>query len=180
MNDELKNLIDKLYLACDALDNSSLDLARFYSNTSLREVLRFELLKFLLYLSALGGPITEPQAKFVKEYLKWDVDTEALRRMTVEYDIYSTYFKNTVPPSMRAFIEADNAIYENSEDSEVQISRLFLRLYTVLGENFLSCDGVITQKEQQGLKMYLDMLKSCAERELKSCQEPLDGSVYIK
>ena len=56
MNRELKRIINTMYKVCDSLDDSY-DL----DGLSMRELMRMDLLKFILYLGSADEEITEEE-----------------------------------------------------------------------------------------------------------------------
>lgn len=170
MNYDLKNLITQMYVLADKMDEGPLGLAQ-NTNLILRDCIRTELLCYLMYLSAADGTIAWQEARFIRDYLEYDLTIEDINQLIVQNQIYSTQFEEKVPFSMQVFVKADNTIYEVGCEtgifSNVSVSELFYSLFEQLGEELLACDGNVSDDEIYDLTKYLDMLKNYINSEVK-------------
>lgn len=164
MNYELKNTINKLYSLGDTLDESSLGL----SEMPIRRVIKIDLLKFLMYLSASDGTISYEESNFINEYLDWDLSPDFIKSFIKEHHIYSVDYETEVPFSMQLFVAADNTLYDKQGYNEYLFSQLLLQVYTILGKEFLECDSNVTDNEVQDLTIYLTTLQNFIQMEVKS------------
>ena len=165
MNYELKNMINKLYSLGDLLDKSSLGLSKM----PIRRIIRFDFLKFLMYLSASDGTISYEESNFINEYLEWpQLSPNSIKSFIEEHHIYSVDYETKVPSSMKLFVEADNILYEINPSSECVFSKYLLGVYAMLGKEFLACDLNTTDNEVQDLTIYLTTLQKFIQTEVKS------------
>ena len=164
MNYELKNTINQLYSLGDTLDESSLGL----SEMPIRRVIKIDLLKFLMYLSASDGTISYEESNFINEYLDWDLSPDFIKSFIKEHHIYSVDYETEVPFSMQLFVAADNTLYDKQGYNEYLFSQLLLQVYTILGKEFLECDSNVTDNEVQDLTIYLTTLQNFIQTEVKS------------
>lgn len=170
MNYDLKNLVTQMYVLADKMDEGPLGLAQ-NTNLILRDCIRTELLCYLMYLSAADGTIVWQEARFIRDYLEYDLTIEDINQLIVQNQIYSTQFEEKVPFSMQVFVKADNTIYEVGCEtgifSNVSVSELFYSLFEQLGEELLACDGNVSDDEIHDLTKYLNMLKNYINSEVK-------------
>ena len=124
-----------------------------------------------MYLSASDGGIEWKEAEFIRDYLNldWIQSTNDIHEFITECHIYSTEFESTVPLSMQLFVKADNAVYDNGDESLVH--EVLFQIYESLGKEFLSCDDDVTNSEIEDLTIYLNMLQKYIQNNVKSKQD---------
>lgn len=176
MNYELKNMITQMYGLCDTLDEGPLGMTQINTEQTMRECLRTELTTFLMYLSASDGSVAWQESEFIRDYLGWNLSTNEIHQFIKENQIYSTEFESEVPASMRLFVRADNAVYENEGRNESLACEILFRIYEALGKEFLACDNDVTDNEVEDLTIYLRTLQNYIQDEVKSKQNNSDLS----
>ena len=159
MDYELKQRVDLILGLADTIDDTPTGLHS--SEISLRNCVRTEWLKFLMYLSASDGQISWEESEFIHDYLDFDLDTDGIHQLVLENNIYSEDFENEVPISIQIFAKTDNAYYEATgnkrEKDEISVS-LLRRMFLALGQELLACDDEITDDEINNLTIYMNML----------------------
>lgn len=170
MNYDLKNLVTQMYVLADKMDEGPLGLAQ-NTNLILRDCIRTELLCYLMYLSAADGTIAWQEARFIRDYLDYNLTIEDINQLIVKNQIYSTQFEEKVPASIQIFVKADNAIYESGYElgifNNVSVSGLLFSVFQELGKEFVVCDGNVSDDEIHDLTKYLNMLKNYINSEVK-------------
>lgn len=166
MNYELRERIDDFYDLCDSLDESPLGVKSVGGETPLKELVRFELFQFLMYLSASDGHVDVEESLFMDYYLDWDVYTYQIEELIRENRIYSAEFENRVPLTLKIFVNADNAIFDSTGQNNCLGSEILIDIYELLGKEFLACDDDISESEVEDLTIYLTMMRNYVRSEL--------------
>ena len=111
MNNALKEAINTLYGFCD------LPSPRDTSEKKIsieREQIKRELINFISYLSASDGIIADFEADFLKSYVGVYYSAEELRKYIDTNNTYSSQFEQTVPKTLKDFIDRDNRVYQDT------------------------------------------------------------------
>lgn len=170
MNYDLKNLVTQMYELGDKIDEGIFGIDPNTSIT-LKDCVRTELLSYLMYLSAADGTIAWQEARFMRDYLDYNLTIEEINQLIVKNQIYSTQFEEKVPVSIQIFVKADNAIYESGYElgifNNVSVSGLLFSVFQELGKEFVVCDGNVSDDEIHDLTKYLNMLKNYINSEVK-------------
>lgn len=172
MNYKLKNMITQLCELSDTLDEGSFGVAQT-SNITLKNCVEVELVNYLMYLSAADGEIAWEESAFIRDYLEYNFTTDEIHQFIVENKIYSTKFEETVPLSMKVFVRADNAIYDEEGHNDFLASELLFDIFECLGKEFLACDDDVSDDEIRDLTIYLHMLENYINNEVKSKKEKI-------
>ena len=102
MNYSLKAELDNCYSYADSLDNDGYG-ARQKTGLKTREMLQFDLLQFLAYLSSSDQAELTLEIKFVREYLNQHFTTDKFR--TFKYERTTGDFAVTPPRSLTYFVQ---------------------------------------------------------------------------
>lgn len=172
MNYKLKNMITQLCELSDTLDEGPFGVAQT-SNITLKNCVEVELVNYLMYLSAADGEIAWEESAFIRDYLEYNFTTDEIHQFIVENKIYSTKFEETVPLSMKVFVRADNAIYDEEGHNDFLASELLFDIFECLGKEFLACDDDVSDDEIRDLTIYLHMLENYINNEVKSKKEKI-------
>lgn len=58
--------------------------------------------------------------------MEYNFTTDEIHQFIVENKIYSTKFEETVPLSMKVFVRADNAIYDEEGHNDFRLASYYL------------------------------------------------------
>lgn len=105
--------------------------------------------------------------------MEYNFTTDEIHQFIVENKIYSTKFEETVPLSMKVFVRADNAIYDEEGHNDFLASELLFDIFECLGKEFLACDDDVSDDEIRDLTIYLHMLENYINNEVKSKKEKI-------
>ena len=156
MNRELKRAIEELQKLCLS-DTENPDDRKI--NSIDLENLKTECIKFLSYLSASDGTISEYEAEFIKDYFDYSFTAESLKKYIEENNTYTTEFEQTVPDVFQKFIDKDNIAYSQNGILSSSNSEAYIKVFECIGKEFLVCDGEATENEVQDFSIYMKMLK---------------------
>ena len=126
---------------------------------TMSEMIRFDLLQFLAYLidtktsSGLGNEIA-----FIHDYLGQYFNSSSLLRF--KYDrTEGNKFNKTIPRSLTYFAEADLSGKSAYTIKGFSKSRNLYNVYSSLGQEFISCNKVISEEEIKAFTEYTVMLE---------------------
>lgn len=161
-----KELSDACEL-CDSLEAKGLWPLK--GGVSLREVLRHDLAKFCLYLSASDGKAAGSEALFFKLALGYDMSIDEMIHHIKSDNIYSTDFESEVP----LFVKTIKLIGDTLSAAGMEADGLvkaFAHLYMRMGSTLIECDDEVTEQEKTDLNIYMNMvydyIGAGADREL--------------
>ena len=127
------------------------------SDITMREMIRFDLLQFLVYLLDTEGTMI-PEIRFVQEYMHQYFTQASI--MKFKYDrTQDGDFANTVPRSFTYFAKADLSGKSAFTTKGFSKSRYLYNLYCEMGQEFISCDNNVTEPEIKKLTEYTSMIE---------------------
>ena len=150
MNYSLKAELDNCYSFADSLDNDGYG-ARQKAGIKTREMLQFDLLQFLAYLSSSDPSELTLEIKFIREYLNQHFTTDRFR--TFKYERTTGDFAQTPPRSLTYFVQGDLARMKVNPKT-VYRSRDYVRMFKLMGQEFIACNNQTDEKEIARLTGY--------------------------
>lgn len=155
MNYSLKAELDNCKIYADNVDAEGYG-AGSPSNIKMREMLQFDMLQFLAYLSSSESNELTMEALFIRDYLSYSITTDKLR--TLKYDrTCGNDFIATPPRSLTYFVQADLA-HMKTNPAEPKRSRDYVRMFKMLGVEFIACNNHSSDTEIANLTTYCMML----------------------
>lgn len=154
MNYSLKAELDNCYSFADSLDNDGYG-ARQKAGLKTREMLQFDLLQFLAYLSSSNQAELTLEIKFIREYLNQHFTTDRFR--TFKYERTTGDFASTPPRSLTYFVQGDLARMKVNPNA-VYRSRDYVRTFKLMGQEFIACNNLTDEGEIAKLTGYCLML----------------------
>lgn len=135
-------------------------LDRFSEDISCRDVLRFDVARFLMYLSAADGRIDENEVTVYQVVTGYGDNASEIIDTIKNQQIYSTTFESTVPISLKKAIEAQYKLLRVMEQTqEVTLPELFVDMFERIGTLLIEADGGITYTERRDFNIYMDTLR---------------------
>lgn len=162
MNQELKETLRLFLSMTDTLDLSSKVMEKINSDMKWSEMIKIELLQFLMYLAASDGEITRDESTFILDYLDIDFSPYKINKYVKENDIYSVDFEEEPPASLKLMVLADNSLHEQELDLGQTISEAMIELYRRMGKEFIQCDGIETEQEKEDLNIFIRSMRDFA------------------
>ena len=154
MNYSLKAELDNCYSFADSLDNDGYG-ARQKAGLKTREMLQFDVLQFLAYLSSSNQAELTLEIKFIREYLNQHFTTDRFR--TFKYERTTGDFASTPPRSLTYFVQGDLARMKVNPNA-VYRSRDYVRTFKLMGQEFIACNNLTDEGEIAKLTGYCLML----------------------
>lgn len=165
MNQDLKHLITRALDFSESINNV-LKIPNV-TDSELRKVIQFELIFFVAYLSASDGIISHKETQFIEDYLELTITPQELNELIQEQNIYSVEFEKKLPTTFETFVLFDNTIIDLGVEVDDYSSELMLRVYELVGKEFVSCDEDTSSSEESDFNIYMGMLRSYVRKNLK-------------
>lgn len=154
MNYSLKAELDNCYSFADTLDHDGYG-ARQKAGIRTREMLQFDLLQFLAYLSSSDHTELALQIQFIREYLNQHFTTDRFR--SFKYERTTGDFAANPPRSLTYFVQGDLARIKLNPGT-VYRSRDYVRMFKLMGQEFIACNNKTDDDEVARLTSYCLML----------------------
>ena len=125
---------------------------------SLKQLFKYDLHRYLMYLSASDGRIKAEERDYMNELFDADMSIQDYVNFINESDTYSIDFENDVPMSMKIMALFDakcDALGKRIGDNLPNMVPLILDFYKKVGLEFIACDGNIAEQEKKDLLAYL-------------------------
>lgn len=168
MNYQIKYFIDnELGDMCDSMDEAGQGMKALNPDSSTRNIMKFNLTQFLMYLSASDGKVDAEEAEYIGTCLGIPCNETEVIQVINENEIYSTKFESEVPLIIKLFTSSDNMLYQNGYKINKWGTQLLYETYGMLGKDFLSCDDCVTETEIRDYIIYMNMLREFIENELE-------------
>lgn len=154
MAEDLKSALDRAYQNASIVEGYHLVPK---GAMSLREMLKFDFMQFLAFLSFTDGTNVRDELNFIKTYLGYDFDVARLNRFKYERT-GGKDFINTPPRSLTYFVQADVSPSLTPEQKAVKRAKPLVDTFKLLGQCFVACDSEASQIEIANLTNYSIML----------------------
>ena len=160
MMETLQSMIRQCYDMCEVMNKAGMggDL-----RLTLRQNLRMEFMRFVLYLVPEGDTLGYKQLSFIRDYLGMEMTQESCAQFKKAHHVAADY-KNAAPSTLKYFVLADAGHKLTTASFAGKCSVTLVRTYRELGRQFIACDDSITQEEISRLSDYIvTMEKFCSE-----------------
>ncbi|MGN0390891.1 MAG: AAA family ATPase [Wujia sp.] len=128
------------------------------TDISMHEMIRFDLLQYLVYLTDTTDGSMYPETRFLHEYLGQYFTLDGLIKF--KYDrTTGKDFAETIPRSLTYFVEADQSGKSAYTTKGFSKSRNMYNLYVDLGREYIACNSHTTDKELEALTNYTGMME---------------------
>lgn len=109
--------------------------------------LKFELLKFVIYMSALDGPLSDEEIVFMKDILGFDMDAVKVVSFKYEHHLNTSDYEREIPMVLKFFVltDAGNKIPDSKYGKER--AKKLVKLYQEIGRTFIVCNNRIADQE---------------------------------
>lgn len=168
MNNQFENELKDIYKICDSMDEMSMGAGSVGFDCSSRELLKFDMVQFLVFISEAYSYNLE---KFVEKY----IGNQVLGKNLSLYETYNQLkndkaFEEEGPVMMLLFIRADNNPMESQVQNGPRTCEKLFNVFESLGNLFLkyvSSGGVDSLR----LKMILDKMHDSVSEEPEAVNE---------
>lgn len=144
----LKKMMEDVYASCNEIENAG--IIKISLKTSLKETLRLEFVKFLLYLASADGDVSTEEIVFIKEVTGTEVSS------TMADVVLKPVFAIEIPVPFKYFVLTD-AGRKISGGDNTRAKRLADTYYR-LGQELIASNKEISDSELSALTKYCEML----------------------
>lgn len=128
------------------------------ANGKLSNVLKYELLAFLCYLSACDGRISRSEAQLIRDCYGLEMYPTNINDFLVENRIHSEEFLKKVPECLKIAVSVDNKMIDQGIDLSIGIGEIVIELFKVLGKAMVVADEKVKAVEQVVWGTYITTL----------------------
>ena len=132
---------------------------------------RYELLSFMMYLSASDGKIDTSEAKVIEYYTGISASPQAIREHVRKNNIDSAEYKNTVPHIFQAMINVDNDLYKKKIHVEKYTGEIIIEVYIGIANELINADRSVSEIERTDVDVYINNLKKYLNDNLEKMRE---------
>lgn len=152
MNYQLKTVLSKVMNLCEPFDDE-LDLGM-----STKEIIRVDLVKYILYLSAADNVLSSQEVEVLRDYLEWDMTVSQWCEFIKQNNLAGDDFVNNIPISLQIFVRVDNQAYQR-DSSISDICDLYESMFDTIGKLVISADGEIQDNEKTRFQRVIGMIE---------------------
>lgn len=142
---------------CDVI--SAAGVGGISEKTTLKDLLRLDLLKFASYLSSADGKITSEELHFIDEMLLMPLTKEGLVAFKMEQKVWDNTYGGQVPQSMKYFVLADAGRKVKNDVFQHKKALALADLYENFGKEMISLGKVPEPEEKKRVSDYVQMLR---------------------
>lgn len=128
-----------------------------------KDILIVDLVKWVAFLSASDGVVTQDETNFVYNYLENNFTPDNFVEFINRNDLYNVSNFDVIPLSFQILFDADLTIVNKTgqwdEKAGIRMVDNLLFLYEIMGKEFLACDGEITKEELDDYVLALNKLR---------------------
>lgn len=157
MEDNIKEQILTCLDMADEIERSGVIKDRI--NTGFRENLRYEMLKFLAYLSTADGIFTQTEADFVKEATGFDATEGMLKAIIGSEHLMAAEYLEKPPFALKCCVLAD-AGERTKEHKRCAVT--YINTFRNMGQSYIACNDVTSDEEIRRLTAYVGMMEKFA------------------
>lgn len=156
MNDRLKERLEQCYEMCDYLQKQG--VVKQILQKSLKENLKSEFLKFILYLAMNNGTVSELEKNYVNETFGLNLDMQNIKILKYKWGLTPQQFGLQIPLVLKYFILADAGRKIKNDKYKHQKAKYLAETYRILGQDYIAANTECAEKEVDVLTKYCVML----------------------
>lgn len=152
---EIRDCFNKLAELCDGYDKAGLTKLPTGLEFKTRDILRLDVAKFIMYMCASDGTLTDKELQVYRYVTGYKGDTlQDLANNIKKYEIYSTAFESEPPLSLKIMAYAEQN-FENDKDMLLSV----VKMYADLGAAVAQIDGQVTSREANDFRTIITTMK---------------------
>lgn len=156
MNLTVKEKLEQCYEMCDYVQAQG--IVKQPLNKSLKENLKSEFLKFILYLAMSDGTVTEAEKNYVNDTLGLKLDMPNINILKYKWGLTPQQFGTQIPLVLKYFILADAGRKIKNDKYKNQKAKFLAETYRLLGQDYIASNAECDEKEIETLSKYCVML----------------------
>lgn len=156
--EELKGLVALLFEQADRLDAEGLGVAAYFDvEIPTREVFRYDMLNYMLFVAYLDRQLPPEELGFIGELFDEPLTVQTARNIVEEQSLSDSYSK-FIPTSFVALVASDS-LQGAQLTEETSISCTLLYLYQLMGESILRLKSTQDASEVTRLQEFLSVIR---------------------
>lgn len=157
MEDNIKEQIKNCLDMADEIEHAGVIKDRI--NTSFRENMRYEMLKFLAYLSTADGFFTQAEADFVMQAAGFAATEGMLKAIIQSEHLMEPAYLENQPFALKCCVLAD-AGERTKEHRRCAVT--YINTFRSMGQAYIACNDVTSDEEIRRLTSYIGMMEKFA------------------
>lgn len=158
MNKDISTEIEECYRIADEIEKKG--IMKDTISTSLRDNFRYELLKFLSFLSSLDSYISAEELSFIKEVTGFDATHGMVSSVIAGEHIADSAYLDNPPFSFKYFIVADAS---GKLGSMKKVTQTYINTIRALGQEFVAVMDISSDSMIGRFTSYISMLEKFAK-----------------
>lgn len=156
MDSILKNIMEQCYEICDYIEEKNVVSQQL--NSSLRDNLKNEFLKFTIYLAMQNGSIMRSEIAFIKDVFGVEFNQQKANVFKYKNELTSARFGNQMPLAFKFFVLADASRKIKDDKYKKEKARTLAQTYRMLGQAYIAENELAGEVEIQSFSKYCVML----------------------
>lgn len=173
---ELKEMLDKACELYNLIDSKSKLMEKAGAQGELCNILKYELMTFLMCLSAVDGRISRVEAQMIREYFGIEVYPIHIKEIIDENGIGEAIYYSKIPESLKIAVSVDNILNETNSELHMGISDTILELFKVFGKEMIIADQKVKIEERLSWETYITMMTRYVVKNIKNAHT-IDGEI---
>ncbi len=174
MKKDIKEVFDKTCNLFDEIDKKACIMEKANSNGKLSHILKYELMAFLMCLSAADNRISRVEAQLIREYFEVELYPIHIKETIKENRIGSKEYFERIPESLKLALQLDNILFEQNIANEKALCEIILELFKVLGKEMIVANNKVTLEEQSVWSTYITMMTRYVVKNAKVIPEEVE------
>lgn len=153
---DIKNRVNECLKMADEIEMAGVIKDKL--PTSFKENLRYEFLKFLSYLSLSDQFTDAKELTFINDTLGYKMTEAQIRTISFYDKLNDDSYTQNVPFALKGFVlcDAKHKINDNKRRATELVNT-----YRDLGQEFIACNDISSEREVTNLTNYISMLEKC-------------------
>lgn len=147
-----KNLYETLMERTQAMTRE--ELIRSNGDVNLVDILKIDMLNYLLYLGMADGILQPEEVKYINKLLGYNFDKDGLMRYIQRNHICSDDFLKKVPASLPYYVRKNVGVEYTLGVQTFDLTELYTATFYNQGRQFIACNHFVCQSEVDALTKY--------------------------
>lgn len=165
MNQEIKNPISDVLLACDNVNE--MIFPEDASGHKLADEVKADLLRFAAFLTISDGVMASDELVAINEYFDTAYTSDDVADYSEKEGMTGDQPVSSVPLSLNYLIRIDN-MFCRDQGTVTNYTDTLIGLYKKLGMELICCDKSLDMSEYEQYNEFISMLEDFAESNLES------------
>lgn len=157
MDKPLEKMIADCYEAADLMNNAGMGKEL---PSSIRDMVRLELMRYLAWLSDADDLVTPEELVFINRYLGFSMTEQSLGVFRSNEHTTDGDFGKKLPLGVKYFVLADAGKKVPDDIFRHRKAQMLAEVYRQLGQMYIACNEVVTAREIERFTAYCSMIEN--------------------